>query len=481
MQKIFFSNLILSLFLNFLIKPISVLYIDVGVQGVVGNEAYGTYFTLLSLTLVFNIVLDLGINNFTVRSIAQNGERLTHHFQNMGLIRLILFLVYVGAVSLTAMLLKYDHTEFYMLFFLVINQFLIQTIAFLRSHFSGLQLFRIDTILSVLDRFLLILIMGFFLCFRKSDININGFIYAQTASYFAVFLIAIYFMNQKLSSFRFYLNWAYARSVLLQSLPFAVLILLMLLYNRQDTIILKQIHPQGKLQAGIYAESFRLLDALYMVGMIFAGILYPMFSKMIHEGSKEIKNLIQQSARILIGGGLGLIFILILNSNFILNLIYHKPADQTSFCFVWLMAAFIPMCFNFIFGTFMTAHGNLKVLNVISLIGVLCSLGLNLWFIPYYGASASAVIAFITQSVVSILLLIRANFDMKMGLGLVVYGKLFLFATWCILVALVLYGLDSGLVKLILSLCLVALGFLMFSIVDFKYILAQLKFKETVQ
>ena len=54
MQKRFFSSLALSLFLNLLIKPVSVLFIDAGVQRVLGNEEYGNYFVLLSLTLVFN-------------------------------------------------------------------------------------------------------------------------------------------------------------------------------------------------------------------------------------------------------------------------------------------------------------------------------------------------------------------------------------------------------------------------------------------
>jgi O-antigen/teichoic acid export membrane protein len=72
MQKRFFSSLALSLFLNLLIKPFSVLVIDAGVQRVLGNEAYGQYFVLLSLSLVFNVFLDLGINNFTTRFIARH-------------------------------------------------------------------------------------------------------------------------------------------------------------------------------------------------------------------------------------------------------------------------------------------------------------------------------------------------------------------------------------------------------------------------
>ena len=62
--------------------------------------------------------------------------------------------------------------------------------------------------------------------------------------------------------------------IIKQSLPYAALILLMLLYNRSDAVILERIHVNGRIEAGFYAQGFRLLDALYMFGMIFAGLLF---------------------------------------------------------------------------------------------------------------------------------------------------------------------------------------------------------------
>jgi len=106
MQKRFFSSLALSLSLNLLIKPISVLVIDAGVQRVLGNEVYGQYFVLLTLTLVFNIFLDLGINNFTTRYIAQDESQLNQHVSRVFYLRLILFLCYAISVFGTARLIN---------------------------------------------------------------------------------------------------------------------------------------------------------------------------------------------------------------------------------------------------------------------------------------------------------------------------------------------------------------------------------------
>ena len=52
--------------LNLLVKPIAIFGIDAEVQDRVGTEDYGLYFALLNFSFLFNILLDFGINNFTI-------------------------------------------------------------------------------------------------------------------------------------------------------------------------------------------------------------------------------------------------------------------------------------------------------------------------------------------------------------------------------------------------------------------------------
>ena len=71
MKNKFFSNLVLILFLNMVIKPLYILGIDAEILKITEYNnpgAYGTYFSLLNLTFIFNIILDLGINNFNTIS-----------------------------------------------------------------------------------------------------------------------------------------------------------------------------------------------------------------------------------------------------------------------------------------------------------------------------------------------------------------------------------------------------------------------------
>jgi len=94
MQKKFFSNLVLIIVLNLLVKPFAIFGIDATVQNRVGADDYGLYFALLNLTFLFNIVTDLGINNYTTKQVAQYPQVVSKYIGKIFSFRLILFVIY---------------------------------------------------------------------------------------------------------------------------------------------------------------------------------------------------------------------------------------------------------------------------------------------------------------------------------------------------------------------------------------------------
>jgi O-antigen/teichoic acid export membrane protein len=482
MQKRFFSSLALSLFLNLLIKPFSVLVIDVGVQRVLGNEIYGQYFVLLSLTLVFNIFLDLGINNFTTRFIAQDESHLNQHVSRVLYLRGLLFLLYAVLVFVSAWLIRLATEQYTLLILLVLNQFLIQSVAFIRSLFSGLHLFKTDTLISVLDRALLIIIMGSALLFSVSSITIYNFVLAQSICYLITFSLALWLIRKQLKSILPVFDLSYILDILKRSAPYALLVLLMMLYNRSDVVILKQISSDGNYQAGIYAQGYRLLDAFYMLGMIFAGLLFPVFSRMIHQQSKDLMALVQVAGKLLIGGAIGILFIVNYNGSYILHLIYGDKVDNESITvFSYLMLAFAAMSFNFIFGTLLTAGGFLKSLNFSALLGVIISVFSNIYLIPTMGALGCAISAFITQAFVSFVLVIisarslQVYFNIRSIISFVLYaGSIFTIKQFVPL------SISAG-SSLWLDITFVLVFSFVFSIIDFHSLRKIWKLKEDTQ
>lgn len=423
MQRIFFSNLMLMILLNLLIKPIALFGIDATVQNRVGPENYGLYFSLLNLSVLFNILLDFGINNYTTKNLAQNPDEIKKYFGRVFTFRIVLFSFYSIFTFCLAFCLGYSGRPILLLSFLILNQFLVLTIAYFRSHFAGFHFFKTDAFISVLDRSLLILVGGVLLFspWAPGQFKIEWFIWVQTFCYATTLIVGFVLLIKHLK--RPYFSWdpSFSLELIKKSWPYALLIVLMLLYTRIDGVMIERIHINGAYESGVYAQGFRLLDALYMFGMIFAGLLFPLFSKQLKESIPAVLELVKNSANLLLSGVVIIIFITCFNSSYILGLIYTDFKEAVG-PFQFLMLGFFPMCMNFVFGTLLTANGNLKVMNIISVGGIIANVCINLVLIPSHGALGAAIATFFTQ-------LVTASFQyiycvMKFNIPLKIIGAL---------------------------------------------------------
>ncbi|MFT6354455.1 MAG: O-antigen/teichoic acid export membrane protein, partial [Cryomorphaceae bacterium] len=156
MQRKFLSSLGLILLLNLIVKPFYLLGIDAEVQIRVGKEAYGLYFGLLNLSFILNMFIDLGINNFNNRNISQNAQLISKHFAKLFTIKAYLAFGYAILTLGLGLALGYGKESFEILALLTFNQVLVSFILFGRSNLAALHLFSRDSIISVLDRALLI-------------------------------------------------------------------------------------------------------------------------------------------------------------------------------------------------------------------------------------------------------------------------------------------------------------------------------------
>ena len=400
MKRKFVTNLILLLFLNLLIKPFWIFGIDRTVQNTVGDESYGLYFALFNFSMLLNILLDVGITNYNNRNIAQHNFLLPKHLSNIISLKFLLAIVYTVFTFGVATIIGYDKVQLHLLIFLIFNQFLISFTLYLRSNISALHLFRTDSLISVLDRSLMIIICSILLFTNIFNIEftINLFVYAQSIAYFITALITMSVVLRKAGRIRIQFNPAFFMVFLRKSYPYALLILLMSFYNRIDSVMLERLlpHPLGKEQAGIYAQAFRLLDAVSMFGVLFAGLLLPIFSKMIKQ-KEHVGQMVKLSFTLLIVPAIILSISSIFYSGEIMDLLYTSDTGEYANILGILMTGFIGIATTYIFGTLLTANGSLKQLNIMAFTGMVINLVLNIVLIPRLLAFGSAYASLVTQ------------------------------------------------------------------------------------
>lgn len=403
MQRTFLTNLALVLVLNLLVKPFYILGIEAEVQGRAGTEAYGGYAALFSLSVLLNILLDFGITNWNTRHIAQNTHLMRAHVSGILTVRSLLVVLYAVVVFVAAWVLGYQGAELHLLAILVLNQVLVSLILYLRSNLAGAQRFAQDSLLSVLDRVLLIAICAWLLWGRAQagPFPMRWFAWAQTVAYGLTVLVALALVLRRTGRLRPTWDLAFTRTVLRQSFPFALLVLLMSFYYRTDTVMLERLSPEGKLHAGIYAQGFRFFEAFNMLGFLFAGLLLPMYSRMLKQGD-DVGPLTGLALRLVLTGTIAVAVVGCFFARPVMDLRYHEHTDLSSQAFAVLIWSFVAVCITYIFGTLLTASGELRTLNRLAAGGMVLNIVLNLVLIPRWQALGAAMAGLITQGAMAL-------------------------------------------------------------------------------
>jgi len=404
LAKQFFRSLTLLITLNLLVKPLWILGIDRQVQNIVGHAAYGVYFALLNLTLILNILLDLGITPFFNRSVASEPNSEQELFSSAFYGKLSLTLGYSLIVLIIAVVAGIR--DFGMLASLILLQILTGFNMFFRGYLSATQHFTRDAIVSVTDKFMVILFAGALILLpdRTGGITVERFVWIQIWALVLSVSLGVYFLHPKLGSLRKFSWSTMDRKILIESLPYAFNIFLMGFMSRADGFLLERIHPDGQVQAGIYAMGFRLLDAVNMVGFLFAGFLLPYIAR--HWPDRKSVDPVLLLCRHF------LVFTSVIAASFVFaapkwtnNLLYHDVSPYNAGVIRVVMLCLPFLSLTQIYGTLLTAVKEIGTFIRISLFFSSLNFVLNIFLIPKYGALGCAKIALCTQATNAVVLM----------------------------------------------------------------------------
>lgn len=426
LKRYFISNIIIILLLNLLVKPIWIFLIDRKVQLTVGHEEYGLYGALLSLSIIFNILLDLGITNYNNKQLASDKSFIERKLPNMLLAKLFLSIVYFLMILVMAFVLNYGERAIYLVLMMGVIQMLNSLLIFLRSNVSANHDFKTDSVLSILDKGLMILICGFLLYYPALDgFKLEWFIYIQIISYVISILIALWVITNRYSKIDLtHLSFNEVKGVVRKSIPYALLIFLMGIYMRSDSLLLERM--EGAVQNSLYYEAYRVLDALNMIAFLFAGILLPMFSRMLAQ-KHGVESLVVTTSNIMLSASLALVAFSIHYAQEMMALLYpNDVGDDLIFIFRFVIASFPAFCVMYIYSTLLTANEDIYLLIKIALGGCVLSLGMNAVLISLFHARGAALTCFIVEWSVGILLIIWSIKRVQLAYNFVRIGKFLL-------------------------------------------------------
>lgn len=408
MPRSFVKNLLWLQAINWLVKPLWILWIERTVQVQLGNEWYGNYFVHFNTGLLFAVLLDAGLNSYIAREVASNGR--IKHPKRMLFFRLALSLLYILLVSLFAWK---QNLDWRITGVVILNQVLASVVLIQRSMLQGRHLFISDGFLSVADRFIAIIISAWFLFGSSGTFTgLNGilvFLTAQTAGYISALFIGTYLLRfnplkstpQTTDDYTLVTNeistW---RDWFSEVKWYVLMALFMSIFTRIDALMIRNFSSSnGLVQAGLYAQGYRLLDAALIFSTLLSTQLLPLFSQRLSKNDNA-GSLVWGSFRLVFWVGLSVSVVAFVYGEWILQQLYKEDTREISYLiFSFLMTSFIPMASIHVFGTFVTAMGKLKSLTIAALLGMIVNASFNYWLVPKWGAAGAALVCLLTQTV----------------------------------------------------------------------------------
>ena len=469
MQRAFLKNLLWLQLLNWLVKPLWILWIEREIQLRMGDSWYGVYTLHFNLVLLFAVLLDAGLNTYAAREIAANGK--LGHPRRMLFLRLGLGLVYVCLVLMIAQLQSGIQMQF--LLYALINQILASVVLMLRAVLQGKQRFISDSWLSILDRLVALgictwMLKTFTVEMFASEGGVLNFQVAQFFGYVTALILGLILvfwrgkttsestslasdspiaLKKGLEATKKEVEEDTPKNPTSKSLGdwskevvwFGIMALAMSIFTRIDVQMIQWLSAPnlegvadildaeaimsqlaaGYAEIGLYTRGYRLLDAGLIFSALLSTQLLPLFSKRLATGDDN-SEVIWMSFRLVLWVSMGAAMGAWFYGEPLINWLYHGQMElgatltqngvdipqamvysgeilNAAMIFKVLMLAFVPMSLVHVFGTFVTASGQMKWLASLAFVCVGINVAFNYIEIPKVGALGAATGCLITQ------------------------------------------------------------------------------------
>ena len=405
MRREFLINIFILILINLLIKPFYTFIIETEVQNRVGPSTYGLYFALFNFTYLFQIIQDIGIQNYGSQFVAKNTSAAVSYLEDTIGLRLLLSGVYLLVLVVVGFAFGYGIDIYWLLLLVGLNHILSGFFAFFRSILAAIGKYRWNSFFSVFEKILMIISLSFLLFISElgQSFEISTFVIVRTVSFGLALVAVLVVMSRVDLKLNIVFKWGKAIRILRKTYPFAVVILLMTLYNRLDGIMLERLLLDDGLEAGRYAAGYRLYHAMTALGVLFSMLLLPMFSNLLVNDLEELKELLSMSLEWLVAASVMAVFSVWMIGGDLMSVLYRTDADLYGTTILsTLCISFVFVCFIYIFGTLLTANGRLREMNILFVVGIFINFGCNLWLIPTHGAEGAATATLVTQLVVAI-------------------------------------------------------------------------------
>ena len=369
------------------------------VQDRLGHATFGLVGSLSALALVVAAISDLGLTPYSVQRVAAEPSFMADTFPTLLPLRGALNLVALPAMLAVGWLLNYRGPELLLLAALGTALLLTQYGQFLRGTLQAHQKFNTDALLSVVEKFVL---LGAVLLLIPIGLSLPRYVGARlgAAAFTTVLLYGL--MTRFFGRIKYRWRGPVARHALRASLPFAFMTLLYGVNERIDMVMLERL--ASRTEAGYYAGAYRWVDAVMMYAWTVLPLFFAKFASVPRDAAAQ-RQLLWFGQRVLTLPLLFVVAFVFFRGEVVFWQFSHStPAElaRMTLCLKILFVNVLVHAFFAIYSTLLTSTTHERAVSWLVALSIALNIGLNLVFLPRFGAVAASVDTLICAAAVSV-------------------------------------------------------------------------------
>lgn len=238
-----------------------------------GPEGFGRYTIIIAFLSFFGIIADMGIYLTALQMISEPGRDSAKLFSNAFTMRVIISAIFLALAPLVALLFPYPLIVKKGIAIAVFAFFFISMCQILHAVFQKeLKMFKAE-LSEIFGKASILICVALAIYFKLNLLYLIG---CLVVGNLINFLVKFAYAKRHIT-IKFAFDKEIWQEIISKSWPIALSIVFNLVYLRGDIIILSLFASEA--QVGFYGASYKVLDVLTTLPIVFAGLMMPIFTK----------------------------------------------------------------------------------------------------------------------------------------------------------------------------------------------------------
>jgi O-antigen/teichoic acid export membrane protein len=365
-----------------------------------GVEGFGILALALSLTGLFGVFTDLGLNTLTIREVSRNKSLASKYIGNTVIIKIIYAFLTFGIIALVVYIIGYPQEVKTIVYLIALSVILSAFTGIFNSIFQAFQKMEYMSLNIILNAVLMITGILIVIHFGLGIIAL--------ASVYLISSVIVLFITLIIYSWKFFvpkieLDLKFWKPTIREASFFGVSSILVVIYFYIDSLMLSIM--VGYSAVGIYNASYKLIVVLLFIPGIFVTSIFPIMSQHFESSKNLLKIEYEKSVKYLF---VAAVFIFVIGFSFAdkIILIIYGSAYTPSIAALQTLIFVIPIIFiTNLFGNLLGAINRQRILIIITGVSALFNVALNLVLIPNFSYIGASVATVLTEGLVFILMI----------------------------------------------------------------------------